>query len=124
MHKAWVLGTALLSCTLGLQARPRAAQPEAGPSSDDESKHVTLEGCLQRSGWQYYLTEKDGTQEQLAGYSKFKDFVGHEIEVTGVRTVKTVDNTPPGAASSVVMKSIVDVKTVKDLGKGCGGTGN
>jgi hypothetical protein len=77
------------------------------------------QGCLQRSGWQYFLNERDGTQEQLAGYSKLKDYVGHEIEVTGVRGVKTVDNTPPGGASSVVTHPILNVKTVKDLGKGC-----
>ena len=122
MYKVWILGAALLICTVGLQARSSAAQPEAVPSSDDESKRVTLEGCLQRSDWQYFLYEKDGAREQLGGYSKLKDFVGHEIEVTGVRTVKTVDNTPPGGASSVTMQPIVNVKAVKDLGKGCTGS--
>jgi len=76
---------------------------------------------LARSGWQYFLNERHGTQQQLTGYSKLKEFVRHEIEITGVRGVRTEDNTPPGGASSVITRSVVNVKTVKDLGKGCPG---
>ena len=124
MRNTWILKLTLLCCTAGLHARPGAAQPAVGPSSSDESKYVKLEGLLGRSGFDYFLREKDGTQEQLGGYSKLKDFVGHEIEVSGVQTVKTIYTTLPGGASSVAMKPIVNVKTVKDLGKSCRGTGN
>jgi|SRR5271169_5714771 len=113
-----------LSCALWLQAQPREFQPAAEPSNSDELKYIKLEGCLHRYGWQYSIIEKDGTEEHLAGYPKLKDFVGHEIEITGVRNVKTVDNTPPGGSSSVIMQPIVNVKTVKDLGTGCTGAGN
>ena len=117
-----VLG--LLSCALWMQAQPRAEPPNPGQSNTDESRYVKLEGCLHRSGWQYSIIERDGTQEFLAGYPKLKDYVGHDIEITGVRTVKTVDNTPPGGSSSVIMQPIVNVKSVKDLGTGCPGAGN
>jgi hypothetical protein len=62
---------------------------------------------LQRSGWQYFLNERDGAQEQLTGYWKLQELVGHEIEITGGRGVRTVDNTSPGGASSVITRSVV-----------------
>jgi len=76
---------------------------------------------LQRSGWQYFLNERDGTQEQLTGYWKLQELVVHQIEITGGRGVRTVDNTSPGGASSVITRSAVNVKTVKELGRGCPG---
>jgi hypothetical protein len=106
-------------CALFVQAHPAAAQSETTQPGGNEANRVVAQGCLQRYGWQYFLNERDGTQEQLTGYPKLKDFVGHEIEIAGVRGVKTVDTTPPGGASSVVTHPIVNVKTVKDLGKGC-----
>jgi hypothetical protein len=108
-------------CVSWAQACPAITQSEPAQPGGNEANRVVAEGCLQRYGWQYFLNERDGTQEQLTGYSKLKDFVGHEIQISGVRGVKTVDSTPPGGASSVVTHPIVNVKTVKDLGKGCAG---
>ncbi|HVP55615.1 MAG TPA: hypothetical protein VMU45_11525 [Candidatus Eisenbacteria bacterium] len=107
MPKSWILALFLLFFAV------------PSPATSDESKQVTLQGCLQRSGWQYFLNERDSTREQLVGYSKLKNFVGHDIEVSGVRTVKSISNTPPGGASSVILQPVVEVKSVKDLGKGC-----
>jgi hypothetical protein len=117
----WKLISVFVICALCVPACPAASQSEAAQPGGSEANRVEATGCLQRSGWQYFLNERDGTQEQLTGYSKLKDFVGHEILITGVRGVKTVDNTPPGGASSVVTHPVVNVKTVKDLGKGCTG---
>jgi hypothetical protein len=122
MRVKWVLGLVLLGCSIGLPARQAVAQAEGGQTHDSEANRVTAEGCLQRYGWQYFLNERDGTQEQLTGYPKLKDLVGHDIEISGVRGVKTVDATPPGGGSSVVMHPVINVKTVKDLGKGCAAT--
>ena len=122
MQMPWKLISALLICIVSTRIGSAASQSEAERPGGNEANRVVAAGCLQRYGWQYFLNERNGTQEQLTGYSKLKDFVGHEIEITGVRGVKTVDNTPPGGASSVIMHPIVNVKTVKDLGKGCSGT--
>jgi hypothetical protein len=115
---------AFLTCALFVWPCPAASQSEAVQVGSSEANRVVAEGCLQRQGWQYLLNERDGTQEQLTGYSKLKDFVGHEIQITGVRGVRTVDNTPPGGASSVITHPVINVKTVKDLGKGCGAASN
>ena len=113
---------ALLLLFLGVALlEPASSRSQSGRSGSNEANYVSAEGCLQRSGWQYFLNERDGTQEQLTGYPKLKDYVGHDIEITGVRGAKTVDNTPPGGASSVVIHPVINVKTVKDLGKGCAG---
>src|SRR5215472_15143117 len=121
MQVPWKLLPAFVICACSIQAGSAAPQSEAAQSGGSEANRIVAEGCLQRYGWQYFLNERDGTQEQLTGYSKLKDFVGHEIEVTGVRGVKTVDNTPPGGASSVVTHPILNVKSVKDLGTSCPG---
>ena len=120
MPMPWKILSAFLTLVFSVQAYPAASQADAAQPGA-EANRVVAQGCLQQSGWQYFLNQRDGTQEQITGYSKLKEFVGHEIEITGVRGVRTVDNTPPGGASSVITRSIVHVKTVKDLGKGCPG---
>jgi hypothetical protein len=121
MKMPWKILSAFLTLVYSVPAYPAASQADAAQPRGAEANRVVAQGCLQRSGWQYFLNEGDGTQEQLTGYSKLKEFVGHEIEITGVRGVRTVDNTPPGGASSVITRSVVSVKTVKDLGKACPG---
>jgi hypothetical protein len=114
------LALTMAACAIALLVQqPAKVRAQSGQPKGDEANYVIAEGCLQRSGWQYFLYERDGTQEQLTSYPKLKDFVGHEIEITGARGVRTVDNTPPGGASSVITHPVINVKTVKDLGKGC-----
>ena len=90
MRMPWRLMSVFVICALSVQARPATSQSEAAAPGGNEANRIVAEGCLQRSGWQYFLNQRDGTQEQLTGYPKLKDFVGHEIEVTGVRGVKTL----------------------------------
>jgi len=122
MQHSRFLALAITACAIALLVRqPITLRAQSGQPKGEEANYVTAEGCLQRSGWQYFLNERDGTQEQLTSYPKLKDFVGHEISITGVRGVRTVDNTPAGGASSVITHPVINVKTVKDLGKGCVG---
>jgi hypothetical protein len=118
MQMLWKLMSVFLSCALFVQA---SSQSDAAQTGSSEANQIVVEGCLQRSGWQYFLDERDGTREQLTSSSKLKDFVGHEIRISGARGVKTISNTPPGGGSSVIMQPVINVKTVKDLGKGCVG---
>ena len=120
-HNRFLALTITVCAVALLVQQPAKLRAQRGQPSGDEANYVTAEGCLQRSGWQYFLNERGGTQEQLTSYPKLKDFVGHDIQITGVRGVKTVDNTPPGGASSVITHPVINVKTVKDLGKGCVG---
>jgi hypothetical protein len=119
MQMPWKLMPLFLTCALFVQAS--SLQSDATQPGSSEANQVVVEGCLQRSGWQYFIDERDGTREQLTSYSKLKDFVGHEIQISGVRDVRTISNTPPGGGSSVIMRPVINVKTVKDLGKGCVG---
>jgi len=118
MQNEWKIGIALLGCALWLQAQPASL----GPS--DESNHVTVEGCLQRLGWQFYLIERDGTREQITSYSKLGQYEGHNIEISGVRSTKTIGTTQQNEASSAVILPIIIVKSVSDLGQGCNNVSN
>ena len=82
MQMPWKILSAFLTLVFSVQAYPAASQTDAAQPGGAEANRVAAQGCLQRSGWQYFLNERDGTQEQLTGYSKLKEFVGHEIEIT------------------------------------------
>ena len=119
MQKRWILGLALLSCTAGLQAEPQAAEGKSVQAASQDPNETTIEGCLQRTGWQYTVTERDGTQMPIAGYPKISQYIGHDVEMTGKQISKSVDTTSAGAGSSVVMRAEFKMKSVKDLGVGC-----
>ena len=112
----------MLLCTFVLlgSALWLAAQ-EGDPGADrvQGSNAPTIRGCLESSAGNYYITEKDGTQTQLAGGSHLSDYVGHEIEVDGKPTIITIDTTSDGAASTVEELTIFHVRTVKDLAPKC-----
>lgn len=112
-----VLIVTVLAFTVGLQAK------SAGPASDQAaaSEAPTITGCLQitKSG-DYALTDDDGQTHDLSGSTrKLRPFVGHEVELTGKTVVRTVDNTPPGGASSVRYYSVFEVKSAKQIADQC-----
>ena len=89
MQMPWKISSAFLTLVFSMQAYPATPQADTVLPGGAEANRVVAQGCLQRSGWQYFLNERDGTQEQVTGYSKLKQFVGHEIEITGVCGVRT-----------------------------------
>ena len=120
MQNEWKLIAVLLISAMWLHAQPVGP----GPSTGDESNHVTVDGCLQRLGWQFYLIEPDGTREQIRSTSKLGQYEGHHIEISGVRSTKTIGTTQQNEASSAVILPIIVVKSVKDLGQGCNSFSN
>jgi hypothetical protein len=124
MHdNALSLAVAMLSAVLFLPALS-ATQSNQESSAAAASDQTTIEGCLQGAGWEYTLTEKDGMTHQLARGKKLNQYVGHEVQITGVAIVRTTSTTPVGGAASVNMRTVFSVKSVKDLRKTCDATKN
>jgi hypothetical protein len=116
MHK-----TLLLCLVLSAACSPAMQYP-----SGEENKApagapglTTLEGCLQYANGVYSLIE-NGTEHRLAGKTKeLKAHVGHEIEVTGKPSSRTLGDTPPGGASSGIQQYVFEVKSVKHVANLC-----
>jgi hypothetical protein len=108
---------ALCLTTLPWNTALHAASDKKNSSGDYDT--VELQGCLQRSEGRYILVDKDNTYERLSDTSKLRNLVSHEVKVTGKRAMRTVDTTPPGAASSAVEVRYIEVKTVSDISPSC-----
>jgi len=79
-----------------------------------------LEGCLHESDGEYTITDKINVLHHLSGGTKLlKPFNGHEVQVTGTPSVRTVDTTLAGGASSVIEKPVFKVKTVTEVSATC-----
>jgi hypothetical protein len=118
MHKVWMLALVLLALTVGMQAQANSPQSAMGRASDQNMSGTTVQGCLQGSNGSYTLTGKDGTMYQLSGdTSKLAEHVGHEVQIAGTTTKNPTDSSA-GAASGG-SQQMLEVKSVKDVSKGC-----
>ena len=89
-------------------------------SGGGKASATTMEGCLTTAENHYYLTDSSGKQTFLSGEAnKLVHLVNHQVQVTGVSTVKTYDTTAAGAASSAVERPVFKVKSVKDVAPSC-----
>ena len=106
--------------TMALQAQSTSLLPDPGQGSGKASGPGVLTGCLQTATGGYTLTEDDGTTHDLSGGgSKLRPHVGQEVEITGKERIRTIDNTLPGGASSVVELAVFEVKNVKQVQGQC-----
>ena len=103
-----------------------AAQTAAKPSVDTQKVYggkpgpATMRGCLQIYQGIYMLTDSTGTSQRLSGSRNLlKQFVSHEVELTGKPTIRTIDTTQAGAASSAIEQHVFEVSTVKDIAGAC-----
>lgn len=116
MRKAVLVYTVFVLFTVCLQAQSTKSAAEQAQASDVP----TITGCLQLTDNSYTLTDDEGQSHDLSGGTrKLRPFVGHEVEITGKQVTRTVDNTPPGGASSVRYYSVFEVKSVKQLSDQC-----
>ena len=68
----------------------------------------------------YSVVGQDGTIYNLTGDTrKLRPYIGHEVEVTGKPTVKSLSTTEKDIASTVEEIPALDVKSVKELSKTC-----
>jgi hypothetical protein len=118
MYRVWMLlfviliGTLLASAQAGDPGKNTVAAEPNGPN--------TLDGCLQREGFQYSLIDQAGKKHRLTGDTgKLGHLTGHQVEVTGQPAVKTIDTTEQFAASTVEEIPVFQVKTSKLISKTC-----
>jgi len=100
----------------GAQTTPQ--QSNAGKSPAGLPDYQVIEGRVQRSGVEYTLAGKDGVLHHLSG-GNLKQYVGHEVQLSGKPSIKTIDTSQPGAASTAREVPIFVVKSVKDTGSTC-----
>jgi len=117
--------TNVLAIVLALSSLPLAAQsasptPQSGAPANLPWDQTAITGCLETSMGRYTLTEEDGTRHDLSGSGrKLKPYVGHEVELTGKKSTRTIDATAPGGPSSAIEKPIFEVKVVKSVADKC-----
>jgi len=118
VRKMLLLTLMLLTSALWLQAQ------EGDPGRDvwipANTYPPTITGCLQNSSIRYSVVAQDGTVYNLTGNTgKLRNYIGHEVEVTGKPTVKSLSTTEKDIASTVEEIPALDVKSVKELSKTC-----
>ena len=119
MRKTLMLALVLLISALWLPAQ------EGHPGADiwlapEGRSPTTISGCLWSSGGHYTVTEKDGTVHRLTGSTaRLSRYVGHEVEITGMPTVITLDTTVMHAASTVEELPALEVISAKQLSNTC-----
>jgi len=117
MRKVMLIGLVLLGGSLWLQAQ------EGDPGADiwlTPAGPSTVDGCLQSSGGHYTVTGKDRTVTDLTGdTARLSRYVGHEVEITGKPTVRTLDTTVIHAASTAEELPALEVNSAKEVSKIC-----
>jgi len=118
MRSTLMLILVIVSSALWLQAQ------EGNPGRDvwipANTYPPTITGCLQNFSIRYSVVGQDGTVYNLTGDTgKLRNYIGHEVEVTGKPTVKSLSTTMKEAASTVEEIPALDVKSVKELSKTC-----
>ena len=118
MYKTLMLALLLLSAawSQALQDTASNSGQNAGTPSPD-----TIEGCLQMDNGEYTLADNTtGTVTRLSGAGKkLKPQVGHQVELTGKPSWRTLDATLAGGASNVKTQYVFEVKSVKRTADDC-----
>ncbi len=79
-----------------------------------------MDGCLSSVSGEYFLIDNSGTKHELSGSTnKLKGQIGHEVQITGKPSTKTMESTSYGAASSAEVVPVFEVKSVKRLADTC-----
>jgi len=109
----------LLVFTTGVSAQPSHANAFAAPANSDSHEMAEIQGCLERNEGSYILVDRNNEYQRLSDNKNLKKLVGHEVKLTGKPAVRTIDNTPPGGASSAIEQHYFIVKTVQDITPNC-----
>ena len=113
MRKTLLITLVLMFSTVWLQA-------QAMGQSGDKSTPTTIQGCLKYKSGHFWLTDSNGKVYQLQSeYNQLQKHNGHEVELTGMETVRTVGTTQEGAASTTHEQHVFRVKSVKHISDTC-----
>lgn len=115
--------TITIAFALLLQAQSSNPGQDSGQGAVDHGRQTTLQGCLTREGAYYYLTDDNGVAHRLTGgdTTKLGHYVGHEVELTGMRSVRSSDTTQEGEESTARERPAFRVHDVKDVASTCNG---
>jgi hypothetical protein len=113
-----VFSLLLLALSPALPAQP-VGEGASGAKSSNRSEIAEIQGCLQRDQGFYILVDANNEYQRLSDNKNLKKLVGHEVRLTGTPEIRTIDTTPPGAASSVVEQHYFKVTTVQDVSPNC-----
>lgn len=119
MTRAVTLSLLLLAFSTGVPAQPSRANAFAPPGNSDSHDLAEIQGCLERDQGFYILVDRNNEYERLSDNKNLKKLLGHEVKLTGKPAVRTIDNTPPGGASSAIEQHYFIVKTVQDVTPNC-----
>src|SRR5271166_4962054 len=96
------------------------------PSSASDKKHnpesvlVSVEGCLKMSVNEYVIIDDTGTKYYLIGSTaKLSHDVGHRVQIIGKSTIKAIDTTQAGTASSAAEVPAITVQSGRPIGGRC-----
>ncbi|MGB8772109.1 MAG: hypothetical protein WCC92_21040 [Candidatus Korobacteraceae bacterium] len=113
MYRMSIIVLLFLTSAVWLQAQ------DAGQMGGKKSV-TTIEGCLQTYGNRYTLTKADGTKVMLSSHAnEMTHYVGHQVQVTGMPAVKTVDTTQEGTESSAKEIPVFRVHSIKQVADTC-----
>lgn len=120
MRKSLLLIVLLMMSGVWVTAQSTSSSTSDSVSSGKTSDLDTLTGCLKFTHDNYFLTEDDGAEHQLAGSErKLGHEIGKEIEVTGKPGTVSVDHTLAGGSSTVVEQKVFKVRAVKPVADQC-----
>jgi len=89
-------------------------------SSQTKSGATAMQGSLFYASGQYFLIDGGKAKLELSGSTnKLKEHIGHEVQITGKPSTKTVEATSYGAASSAEVVPVFEVKSVKRIADDC-----
>jgi len=120
LRNAVLLAVLLSAVSVLAVAQSAAPTPDTQQAQNIPWDQTSYTGCLQSSRGKFTLVEEDGTSHELVGSTgKLKHEVGHEVEVIGKNSTRSVDRTPVGGASNVIEYPVVEVKSVRQVASKC-----
>jgi len=118
VRKMFVLAVLLGTSALWLQAQSGPPGKDSGANASGQQ--ITVKGCLQNAEGVYTITDRHGRMYRINGdSSQLSGYVGHEVQVTGSSSVKSVDTTQEGAASTEANRTYVQAQNVEEISGTC-----
>jgi hypothetical protein len=114
----------LLTLCLGISAAAQttsANQPQSKKNKDE----ITARGCVTKQSTDYILTQADqGNSYELQGTKKLhlRNYLGQEVEVTGVESPTLSTSSDYLARSGVATSVTITVRSIKTIDKRCSGS--
>ncbi len=122
MKKLAMTTAVLLVCAAWTLAQEKYPSGQTATSASS-SGQTTVQGCLERSGANYTLTDKSGTKYQLTGdTAKLSEHAGHEVEITGTPSGASAGASASSTGASASAEQTLDVSNLRHIAETCSAT--